>query len=48
MCCFQTCNLAVHLIIDGWTALLAISFLHIVIPWYNKGDIHHAVPELAK
>jgi hypothetical protein len=30
---------------DGWTAPIVASFLGIVIVWYEKGIIHHAILE---
>ncbi|KAF9456055.1 hypothetical protein BDZ94DRAFT_1315533 [Collybia nuda] len=38
----------VHLVLDGWTAPVAASYLGLVVVWYAGGKIHHAVLEFVK
>jgi hypothetical protein len=41
---FEQWNNTIHLVMDGWTALIVTSFLGIVIVWYD-GKIHCAIHE---
>jgi hypothetical protein len=41
-------NSTIHLVLDGWTAPIVVSFLGIVVVWFQEGVIYRAVLEFIR
>ena len=39
---------AVHLVIDGWTSPLMVSYLGIVVMWFSGGMLHRRILEFVR
>lgn len=42
---FQNHRGAIHLVVDGWTAPFALSYLGIVVVWFDKSRIWRRILE---